>query len=624
MSTKKLKKKNFTYTTESLQKALKEIRENEIPIREASRKYGIPRCTLEDRLSGRRTDQIKKQGPEPVLGEEGEKKVVEWLLNIAKCGFPIKKQELLDTVQKILKDLKKSNPFKDDRPGQTWYVNFLKRHPEITVRSAEGINKARARVTEESIRLWFRELEIFLAQEGHLDILTEPERIFNADESGFSLCPKTGKVLGPKGYRNLYQIKTGNEKDNLTVLTTFNAAGEMCPPLVVFPYIRPPKSITDSMPEHWSLGRSESGWMNGDVFFEYITNDFIDWITDKEIKKPVLLLVDGHKSHMSLMLSSICEELGIILYALPPNTTHMLQPADVSVFAPLKAQWKSHVRKFLAKPENMNKTVTKTNFCYLFKDIFDNPQMKINIVNGFRRCGLFPYDPNAVDYTKCVQNTLEQLNRANDLRENSGITNEDLISTRKVIRHLRPVLKEKKIDTKFILKEMKKLRRSKPREPQYITGSEDNTNSTLDMSSIHLLPNISAHSAANVSNLAPPHVSNPNPPHVTDVTSANVTDVAPAHIHDPAPLTFVIPAEVPKRTSESVPYHGLSNLVTSDFSGLELGTVVSLDDIVVIPFQTSTPKNRNQSPKSRVPNEISPSSNPDSNYVPLCTDYITD
>lgn len=135
-----------------------------------------------------------------MLGEEGEKKVVEWLLNIAKCGFPIKKQELLDTVQKILKDLKKSNPFKDDRPGQTWYVNFLKRHPEITVRSAEGINKARARVTEESIRLWFRELEIFLAQEGHLDILTEPERIFNIDESGFSLCPKTGKVLGPKGY----------------------------------------------------------------------------------------------------------------------------------------------------------------------------------------------------------------------------------------------------------------------------------------------------------------------------------------------------------------------------------------------------------------------------------------
>lgn len=342
MSSKKQKQK-ITYTPESLQQALKEIREGQIPIREASRKFGIPRCTIQDRLSGRRTDELKKQGPEPVLGQEGEKKIVEWLINIAKCGFPVKKQELLDTVQKILKDLNKPNPFKDDRPGQTWYLNFLKRHPKISVRSAEGINKARARVTEESIRLWFRELEAFLAQEGKLDILDDPTRIFNGDESGFSLCPKTGKVLGPKGYRNLYQIEPGNEKDNLTVLVTFNATGEVCPPLVVFPYVRPPKSITDSMPEHWSLGRTESGWMNGDVFFEYITNDFNNWIIQNKIMKPVLLLVDGHKSHMSLILSSICEELGIILYALPPNTTHKLQPADVSVFAPLKAQWKSHV-----------------------------------------------------------------------------------------------------------------------------------------------------------------------------------------------------------------------------------------------------------------------------------------
>lgn len=174
----------------------------------------------------------------------------------------------------------------------------------------------------------------------------------------------------------------------------------------------------------------------------------------------------------------------------------------------------------------------------------------------------------------------------------------------------------------MILKEIKKLRRSEPREPQYITGSEDNTNSTLDVSSIHLLSNFSAHSSANASNLAPPLDFDPNPPHDSNVTTANVSDLAPSHIHDPAPLTLVIAGEVPKRTAESFPKHGLSNLVTSDFSGLELGTVVSLDDIVVIPFQASTPKNRNLSPKSLVPIEISSSLKPDSNNVPLCTEQI--
>lgn len=54
-----------------------------------------------------------------MLGEEGEKIVVEWLLNRNKCGFPVQKQEVLDYVQRILKDLKITNPFKEDCPCQS-------------------------------------------------------------------------------------------------------------------------------------------------------------------------------------------------------------------------------------------------------------------------------------------------------------------------------------------------------------------------------------------------------------------------------------------------------------------------------------------------------------------------
>ncbi|KAJ8952536.1 hypothetical protein NQ314_007519 [Rhamnusium bicolor] len=95
----------------------------------------------------------------------------------------------------------------------------------------------------------------------------------------------------------------GNEKDNITVLIFFTASGKICPPLILFPYIRPPKALVDSMPSNWVLGRSDSGWMKGDVFFEYITNDFKQWVTQNNLKRPILLLIDGHKSHMTLPLS---------------------------------------------------------------------------------------------------------------------------------------------------------------------------------------------------------------------------------------------------------------------------------------------------------------------------------
>ncbi|KAI4472108.1 helix-turn-helix psq domain [Holotrichia oblita] len=74
-------------------------------------------------------------------------------------------------------------------------------------------------------------------------ILTVKLGVFNGDESGFSLCPKSGKVLAPKGWKNLYQIKLGSDKENLTVLIVFSANGIICPDLVVFPYIRPPHSM---------------------------------------------------------------------------------------------------------------------------------------------------------------------------------------------------------------------------------------------------------------------------------------------------------------------------------------------------------------------------------------------
>ncbi|CAH0728792.1 unnamed protein product, partial [Brenthis ino] len=92
---------------------------------------------------------------------------------------------------------------------------------------------------------------------------------------------------------------------------------------------------------------------------------------------------------MSMPLSQFCAENDI---ALPPNTTHIMQLADVSVFRPLKQEWKKTLRNWQAKPENLNKTVTKTNFCKVFKETLDT-DMTQDIKNGFRKCGLFPFNP---------------------------------------------------------------------------------------------------------------------------------------------------------------------------------------------------------------------------------------
>lgn len=189
-----LKRKLFNYSEEALKEALHQIRSSQISIREASRQFRVPRATLQDRLHGRRGDTLKKTGPQPIMSIEGEERIATWAINIAKCGFPIKKDNLIDTVTKIARDTGKLHRFVNQKPGIRWYKNFLKRHPQISVREAEGVTKARAVVTEEYIRSWFRDFQEFLDKNNCREIMENPSRIFNGDESGFALCPKTGTV----------------------------------------------------------------------------------------------------------------------------------------------------------------------------------------------------------------------------------------------------------------------------------------------------------------------------------------------------------------------------------------------------------------------------------------------
>lgn len=114
-------------------------------------------------------------------------------------------------------------------------------------------------------------------------------------------------MLGPSNYSNFYIIKEGSEKESITVLVTANAAGDVLPPCIVYPYVRIPKDIARNCNPTWSLGRSPTGWMNGQLFFCYIGNTFIPWLKENKIQLPVLLLIDGHKSHLTLNVCRLCE-----------------------------------------------------------------------------------------------------------------------------------------------------------------------------------------------------------------------------------------------------------------------------------------------------------------------------
>ena len=148
----------------------------------------------------------------------------------------MQKQFLLNSIQSILISDNRPNPFTDNRPGKGWFKAFLRRHPNIAERYAEPICRGRAQLTENCIRGWFADAETFFAEKNCSFILNDPERQYNGDETGFQLDPRNGRVLAPKN-ENIY-TEAGGTKEQITVLITTRADGEMMPAAVVYPYKR--------------------------------------------------------------------------------------------------------------------------------------------------------------------------------------------------------------------------------------------------------------------------------------------------------------------------------------------------------------------------------------------------
>ncbi|KAJ8944105.1 hypothetical protein NQ314_009548 [Rhamnusium bicolor] len=109
---------------EALKQAFREIRENNLGIRQASSVYKVPRATIQDLIHSR----VNETGPEPVLTTEGENQIAKWIVDIVKCGFPLEIADLVETVEKIIKDSEKKKQFL--KTGN-WdmYFNFFEKTP---------------------------------------------------------------------------------------------------------------------------------------------------------------------------------------------------------------------------------------------------------------------------------------------------------------------------------------------------------------------------------------------------------------------------------------------------------------------------------------------------------------
>ncbi|CAF0786273.1 unnamed protein product, partial [Adineta ricciae] len=178
------------------------------------------------------------------------------------------------------------------------------------------------------------------------------------------------------------------------------ASGTCFPPYVVYKS----KCLYDTWcPRNVIRGaffnRTESGWINEDTFFDYLKNMFIP--NTQHIRRPLLLIFDGHTSHLSLKTARLAMENKIHLLCLPAHATHLLQPLDVYTLKYVKAQWRELLWDYNNK--NRLKKLDKPDFIRLYSRLYDYALLPAHCSSAFGKAGIIPFDPRVVKRSRLLR-----------------------------------------------------------------------------------------------------------------------------------------------------------------------------------------------------------------------------
>ena len=228
---------------------------------------------------------------------------------------------------------------------------------QLSLKQPSALEKARkiAASDPDTIYGFYDALEMVI---NDLNINDRPECVWNIDESNLFLEAQRSKVIAPKGKKASRTTATSG-REAVTVMAGISADQTVLPPFIVFKgkYLMSGWYTPHSYPGT-TMTATESGWMTSEAFFNW----FVKFCTTVN-QRPLLIIMDGHNTHVTYQVIQHAREQDVTLLHLPPHTTDRLQPLDVCCFKALKARWDKAIAKWTTK--NRAKRISRPEFVEL-------------------------------------------------------------------------------------------------------------------------------------------------------------------------------------------------------------------------------------------------------------------
>jgi hypothetical protein len=265
-----------------------------------------------------------------------------------------------------------------------WILRFVERHSEdVKLAAATYMEAARHELEWTSIQAYFEALKVGLTG-------IDPRFVYNVDETRVHVknpAPKVDVLIPAEAESKNLTVAEVEDGTNLSLVGAISASGSALKPYFISTRVTYDSTLHEEgyvIGEDFFIAHTENSFITEKVFLDWFFRAFLPKVTKKAqltgYTGKFAILLDGHASHGTDIVRSICAQYNTTLILLVPHSSHVAQPLDLLTFGSFKRLFSRIAAPAGAKGESK----------YLFRALtaWAQASHKHANINAFVRAGI--------------------------------------------------------------------------------------------------------------------------------------------------------------------------------------------------------------------------------------------
>jgi transposase-like protein len=219
----------------------------------------------------------------------------------------------------------------------------------------------------------------------------DPRFVLNMDQTNSKFGNLPGQTIDPRGARTI-NMRTGtDDSKRCTVALTVTASGEMITPMVIYKGTRYGRIATRELldqTQEIKYAMQPKAWFDEATMLDWVDDVLKPYVATAPVGIIPIMFLDSFKVHLLGSVADAIQGLGVELEIIPPGCTGLVQPIDVGINKPFKANMRKIYTEWLLK-QDADAAIPSASCLNVSAWILESVKgiKKETIVNSWRKTG---------------------------------------------------------------------------------------------------------------------------------------------------------------------------------------------------------------------------------------------